>query len=80
MQGLIALTVLLAPVLTLAQARYTPAKTAWGHPDISGDYTNKDEANTPLSPWVTGTAIVQGRYTFVCSVSMNKVGIAAIQV
>jgi hypothetical protein len=27
---------------------YRPARTAWGAPDIHGDYTNKDEANTPL--------------------------------
>ena len=27
---------------------WTPPKTAWGHPDIEGLYTNKDEANTPL--------------------------------
>jgi len=46
--GLAALTILLAPTQMLAQERYTPAKTPWGHPDISGDYTNKDEANTPL--------------------------------
>jgi len=48
LRGLVALAVLLAPTQLLAQARYTPAKTLWGHPDISGDYTNKDEANTPL--------------------------------
>jgi hypothetical protein len=48
LRGLVALTVLLAPAQMLAQARYSPAKTPWGHPDISGDYTNKDEANTPL--------------------------------
>jgi hypothetical protein len=48
LRGLVALTVLLAPTQMLAQARYTPAKTPWGHPDISGDYTNKDETNTPL--------------------------------
>ena len=48
LRGLVALTILLAPAQMLAQARYTPAKTPWGHPDISGDYTNKDEANTPL--------------------------------
>ena len=48
LRGLVVLTILLAPVQMLAQARYTPAKTPWGHPDISGDYTNKDEANTPL--------------------------------
>jgi hypothetical protein len=45
---LVALAMLLAPTQMLAQARYTPAMTPWGHPDISGDYTNKDEANTPL--------------------------------
>jgi hypothetical protein len=27
---------------------WTPPKTPWGHPDIQGVYTNKDEANTPL--------------------------------
>src|SRR5438552_10474592 len=27
---------------------YRAARTAWGAPDIHGDYTNKDEANTPL--------------------------------
>ena len=27
---------------------WTPPKTPWGHPDIQGIYTNKDEANTPL--------------------------------
>jgi hypothetical protein len=48
LRGLMALTILLSPTQMLAQARYTPAKTPWGHPDISGDYTNKDEANTPL--------------------------------
>jgi hypothetical protein len=29
-------------------APYVAPKTAWGAPDIHGDYTNKDEANTPL--------------------------------
>ena len=48
LRGLVAVTILLAPTQMLAQARYTPARTPWGHPDISGDYTNKDEANTPL--------------------------------
>jgi hypothetical protein len=47
-RGLLALTVLLAPALGLAQTHYTPPKTAWGHPDLSGVYTNRDEANTPL--------------------------------
>jgi hypothetical protein len=27
---------------------YRAPRTAWGAPDIQGDYTNKDEANTPL--------------------------------
>jgi len=34
-----------------AAARKTPwraPRTSWGQPDIHGDYTNKDEANTPL--------------------------------
>jgi len=30
------------------KAPYRAPKTAWGAPDIHGDYTNKDEANTPL--------------------------------
>ena len=29
-------------------APWTPPKTAWGHPDIEGLYTNRDETNTPL--------------------------------
>jgi hypothetical protein len=29
-------------------AGWAPPRTAWGHPDIEGIYTNKDEANTPL--------------------------------
>jgi len=27
---------------------WTPPKTPWGHPDLQGIYTNKDETNTPL--------------------------------
>ena len=43
----------LVQMLATAQTRpaapsYSPPKTPWGHPDISGIYTNKDEANTPL--------------------------------
>jgi hypothetical protein len=43
----------LLQVLATAQSRpsapaYAPPKTPWGHPDISGIYTNKDETNTPL--------------------------------
>jgi hypothetical protein len=45
--------VVLIQILATAQSRptapaYTPPKTPWGHPDISGIYTNKDETNTPL--------------------------------
>jgi len=43
----------LLQILATAQTRppapaYSPPKTPWGHPDISGIYTNKDETNTPL--------------------------------
>src|SRR5687767_7788144 len=27
---------------------WTPPRTPWGHPDIQGVFTNRDEANTPL--------------------------------
>src|SRR6478672_330417 len=30
------------------KAAYRVPRTAWGAPDLHGDYTNKDEANTPL--------------------------------
>src|SRR5688572_3769266 len=30
------------------QRSYSPPRTPWGHPDVQGIYTNKDEANTPL--------------------------------
>jgi len=30
------------------RAGWTVPRTSWGHPRIEGDYTNKDEANTPL--------------------------------
>ena len=29
-------------------AAWTAPRTPWGHPDIEGIYTNKDETNTPL--------------------------------
>jgi hypothetical protein len=49
----IALVVALLPHVPLrAQsgkaAAWAPPKTPWGHPDIEGIYTNKDETNTPL--------------------------------
>jgi hypothetical protein len=39
-----------APPLAVAQAgsAWTPPRTPWGHPDIQGLYTNRDETNTPL--------------------------------
>ena len=42
------------PMIVVAQGRpgaapsYTPPRTPWGQPDLSGIYTNRDEANTPL--------------------------------
>src|SRR5215510_13279446 len=33
---------------TKKPSSYRAARTAWGAPDLHGDYTNKDEANTPL--------------------------------
>jgi hypothetical protein len=51
--GTVVAAAVLVQMLATAQTRpaapsYTPPKTPWGHPDISGIYTNKDEANTPL--------------------------------
>src|SRR5437868_4531630 len=31
-----------------AAGKFTPKKLPWGDPDISGNFTNKDEANTPF--------------------------------
>jgi hypothetical protein len=31
-----------------AAPAFAPLKTPWGHPDLQGLYTNRDEANTPL--------------------------------
>jgi hypothetical protein len=47
---MILVATLLVPAVILAQAppSYSPPKTPWGHPDLQGVYTNKDEANTPL--------------------------------
>ncbi len=44
-------TALLATVPAAAQAgagRWTAPRTPWGHPDLQGIYTNRDETNTPL--------------------------------
>ena len=47
---LLVLVLVALPILTTGQShsRYAPPKTPWGHPDLQGLYTNKDEANTPL--------------------------------
>jgi hypothetical protein len=47
LSGLLA-AVVLAAAFPTAQSRYSPPKTPWGHPDLQGIYTNRDEANTPL--------------------------------
>jgi hypothetical protein len=36
------------PAAKAAAKNYTPAKTAWGDPDLSGVYTNKDENGIPM--------------------------------
>jgi hypothetical protein len=51
--GAVIAAAVLIQIIATAQSRpaapaYAPPKTPWGHPDISGIYTNKDEANTPL--------------------------------
>ena len=55
--GALAITVavgLLPDALLRAQSggrpgsTWTPPRTPWGHPDLQGTYTNKDETNTPL--------------------------------
>src|SRR5437868_2741771 len=33
---------------TAPKRTFRAPRTPWGQPDIHGDYTNKDEANTPL--------------------------------
>jgi hypothetical protein len=53
MAAAIALGLFAAPSLagqsrTGSGSTWTPPKTPWGHPDIEGVYTNKDETNTPL--------------------------------
>ncbi|HET9831188.1 MAG TPA: hypothetical protein VFP91_05755 [Vicinamibacterales bacterium] len=39
---------LVAQTTTAKKSAYRAPRTSWGAPDIHGDYTNKDEANTPL--------------------------------
>ena len=46
-----ALATTVVPVASQTAARknaYRAPRTPWGPPDLHGDYTNKDEANTPL--------------------------------
>src|SRR5580765_1524075 len=43
-----AVAVQLSAQTPAGKAAYHAPRTAWGAPDIHGDYTNKDEANTPL--------------------------------
>src|SRR5262245_24361838 len=38
----------LHPLPRAQTASWPPPKTPWGHPDLQGIYTNKDETNTPL--------------------------------
>lgn len=35
-------------IASQVQKNWTPPKTPWGDPDISGNFTTKDEANTPF--------------------------------
>jgi hypothetical protein len=43
------LTGLVAPAIAgQSGSTFVPPKTPWGHPDLQGIFTNKDEANTPL--------------------------------
>src|SRR5436309_1694730 len=37
-----------APAAKTPARPYVPAKTAWGDPDIQGNYTNKYEQGTPF--------------------------------
>ena len=49
--GLAATAIIPLAGQSAAPAKNTPyraPRTAWGAPDLHGDYTNKDEANTPL--------------------------------
>jgi len=45
---MLVLVLVALPIFTTGQSHYAPPKTPWGHPDLQGLYTNKDEANTPL--------------------------------
>src|SRR5512147_1864381 len=36
------------PATYVPRGTFTPAKTPWGHPDLQGTYTNKDENGVPL--------------------------------
>jgi hypothetical protein len=41
-------TALLSGQQKASKTTWTVPRTPWGHPDLQGSYTNKDEANTPL--------------------------------
>src|SRR4029453_6164940 len=46
-------TALAAPALAQTQSKpaakpYTAPRTPWGHPDLQGIYTNKDESGIPM--------------------------------
>src|SRR5437763_16796320 len=43
-----AVTHLAAQTPAAREPSYRAPRTGWGAPDLHGDYTNKDEANTPL--------------------------------
>jgi len=41
-------TVVKAFIASQTRKNWTPPRTPWGDPDISGNFTTKDEANTPM--------------------------------
>ena len=45
---IVAMGWMLHPLPRAQTTTWTPPKTPWGHPDLQGIYTNKDETNTPL--------------------------------
>ena len=46
--GFLAVALGAATVSGQTRKAYTPAKTAWGDPDLQGTYTNKDESGIPF--------------------------------
>src|SRR5262245_907400 len=43
-----ALTPVTAQAKAPAAKNWTPPRTPWGHPDLQGTYTNKDESGIPM--------------------------------